>query len=397
MMTFDEALDALLAKGRPVAQVESVDTLDAQGRVLALPLVSGLSVPPVDNSEMDGYAVRCADLSGAPVALPVSQRILAGQSPSALQPGTAARIFTGAPMPEGSDAVVIQESTRQDGERIVFLEAPVAGQWIRRRGLDIEQGSEVLGAGSRLRAAELGLAASIGMERLSVRRRLKVGILFTGDELVMPGQPLGPGRIYNSNRFVLRALLQALGCTVKDAGIVPDQPDLTRQAVVTAAENSDLVISCGGVSVGDADHVKTAVRAEGAIDLWQIAMKPGKPLASGHVRGVPFIGLPGNPVSSLVTFLLLARPFILKLQGVERCLPAPIPMRAGFEISRPAARREFLRVRVGPDGALQAFAIQNSAALTSAAWAHGLADVALGTTVAPGDVVPYLPFSELMN
>jgi molybdopterin molybdotransferase len=390
MLALDEALDALLAKARPVVQIETVATLEAGGRVLAQAVISPLSVPPEDNSEIDGYAVRCADLSEIPTSLPVSQKIAAGMAPSALQPGTAARIFTGAPIPAGCDAIVPQEAAHPQGDRVAFAETPAPGQWIRRRGLDIV-------AGARLRAAELGLAASIGIASLPVRRRVRVGVLFTGDELIMPGQPLAPGRIYNSNRFVLRALLQALGCEVTDLGIVPDQADLTRQAIVDAATTTDLVISCGGVSVGEADHVKAAVRAEGAIDLWQIAMKPGKPLASGHIRGVPFVGLPGNPVSSLVTFLLLARPFILKLQGVANCLPRPIPMRADFEVRRAGSRREFLRVRVGAEGALELFPVQNSAALTSAAWAHGLADVAIGATVAPGDIVPYLPFSELLN
>jgi len=290
----------------------------------------------------------------------------------------------------------MQEAARAEADQVTFVETPQPGQWIRRSGLDIAAGATVLRAGTRLRAPELGLAASLGKACVPVHRRVRVGVLYTGDELVMPGQPLGPGRIYNSNRFTLRGLLQALDCEVVDLGIVPDDPDLTRRAIVQAASATDLVISSGGVSVGEADHVKAAVRAEGSIDLWQIAIKPGKPLAFGHVRGVPFIGLPGNPVSSLVTFVLLARPFLLKLQGVADCLPRAIPMPAQFEVRRAGNRREFLRVRVSSSGGLQAFETQDSAVLTSAAWAHGLADVAIGATVAPGDMVPYLPFSELL-
>jgi molybdopterin molybdotransferase len=395
MIALDQALEQLLAKAAAVAQTETIATLDALGRVLAQPVVSGLAVPPLDNSAMDGYAVRRADLPSIPATLPVAQRIQAGQVGQPLAPGTAARIFTGAPIPPGSDAVVIQEATQLQGDRVTVLEMPAPGQWIRRAGLDIAPGAPVLSVGTRLRAPELGLAASVGLARLQVFRRLRVGVLFTGDELVMPGEPLPVGRIYNSNRFMLRALLQAIGCEVTDLGIVPDHAELTRQAIVRASDQVDLVVSSGGVSVGEADFVRTAVQAEGAIDLWQIAIKPGKPFAWGHVRGVPFIGLPGNPVSSLVTFAVLARPFILKLQGATDRRPRPIPMRADFEVTRPGTRREFLRVRINDRGALEAFANQDSAVLTSAAWADGLADIALGARVERGSEVPYLPFSEL--
>ena len=395
MIELNQALEQLLAKAVAVAQTETVATLDGLGRVLAQPIVSSLAVPPLDNSEMDGYAVRCADLSSIPATLPVAQRIQAGQIGQALAPGTAARIFTGAPIPAGCDAIVMQEAARVQDDRVTVLETPVAGQWIRRAGLDIAPGAQVLAAGARLRPPEMGLAASVGLAKIQVFRRLRVGVLFTGDELAMPGEPLPVGRIYNSNRFMLRALLQAIGCEVIDLGIVPDRAELTRQAIVHAAAQADLVVSSGGVSVGEADFVRAAVQSEGAIDLWQIAIKPGKPFAFGHVRGIPFIGLPGNPVSSLVTFAVLARPFILKLQGVAERRLRPISMRAEFEVSRPGPRREFLRVRVNDQGALEAFPVQNAAVLTSAAWADGLADIAVGARVARGSEVPYWPFSEL--
>jgi molybdopterin molybdotransferase len=397
MIALDLAVERLLAQPMAPLQTEMVATLDALGRVLAEPVVSAVAVPPLANSGMDGYAVRRVDLVSIPATLPISQRIQAGQVAAPLAPATAARIFTGAPIPDGCDAVVPQEDTQPQGDRVVVLAMPRPGQFIRPAGLDIAPGSRVLTAGTRLRAPHLGVAASVGLARLPVVRRLRAGVLFTGDELAMPGDPVPPGKIYNSNRFLLCALLRSLGCEVVDLGIVPDQLEPTRRAVVSAASQSDLVISSGGVSVGEADYVRAAVQAEGTIDLWQIAIKPGKPFAFGRVREVPFIGLPGNPVSGLVTFALLARPLILKLQGVAEPVARAIPMRADFEVERPDSRREFLRVRVTGQGTLEAFPVQNSAVLTSAAWADGLADIAAGRCVARGDEVDYLPFSELFG
>ncbi len=397
MISLDQALEQLLAQATAVAQTETVVTVDGLGRVLAEPVISTVAVPPLDNSEMDGYAVRCADLASVPASLPVAQRIQAGQVGQPLARGSAARIFTGAPIPPGCDAVVPQEATQLQADRVVVLTVPTRGQWIRPAGMDIKPGACVLERGTRLRPQHVGVAASVGLAQLRVYRRLRVGVLFTGDELVMPGEPLPPGRIYNSNRFMVSTLLHGLGCEVVDLGIVPDQPESTRRALVQAAEQADLVLSCGGVSVGEADYVRAAVQAEGAIDLWQVAIKPGKPLAFGHVRGAPFIGLPGNPVSGFVTFSMLARPFILKRQGAFELSPRAVPMRADFEIKQAGIRREFLRVRVTGQGMLEAFPVQNAAVLTSVAWADGLADIAAGSVVVRGSEVPYLPLSELLR
>ena len=284
MLTLDEALDRLLSSIRPLAEAEPVSSFDALGRVLAEGVHSALDVPPADNTSMDGYAMRCADVPAAGTLLPVSQRIPAGHVGQPLQPGTAARIFTGAQIPAGADAVVPQEQCEAQGEGVRVGIVPASGQWIRRRGEDVMHGAEVLARGARLTPQALGLAASVGAATLSVSRRPRVALFSTGDELVMPGEPLKPGAIYNSNRFTLRGLIQALGCECNDLGIVPDRLDATRDALRRAAQGNDLIVTSGGVSVGEEDHLRPAVQAEGRLDLWQIAIKPGKPLAFGEVR-----------------------------------------------------------------------------------------------------------------
>ena len=402
----DEALAELLAQAAPLAGTDTVNTFDADGRVLAQAATSPLQVPPNDNSSMDGYAVRCADVPAAGVALPVAQRIPAGAFGVPLAAGTAARIFTGAPVPEGADAIVMQEDCEAlDGDRVRVNAVPAQGQWIRRAGEDITRGAEVLAAGTRLTPAELGLAASIGLGTLQVARRPRVALFSTGDELVLPGDvppaQMKPGAIYNSNRFFLRAMLLRLGCEVSDLGIVPDRREATVAALREAAQGHDLILTSGGVSVGEEDHIKPAVERLGTLQLWQIAMKPGKPFAYGqipHAGGsAHFMGLPGNPVSSFVTFGLLVRPFLLRLQGVRDVAPKAIAATAGFNWPRADKRREFLRVRQGADGTLELFPNQSSGVLTSAAWADGVVDNPAGQTIARGDTVRFLPFAELLS
>jgi molybdopterin molybdotransferase len=399
MLSVEQALERLLSRAQPLTDVECVSTLEVEralGRVLAAPVVSTIDVPPMDNSQMDGYALRSVDVPSVPAVLKVGQRIAAGHVGAELAPGTAARIFTGAPVPPGADAIVMQEATVAQGDQVTINELPRRGQWIRRAGIDVHAGATILAAGRRLLPQDLGLAASVGVSELPVKRRMRVAVFFTGDELVMPGEPLPPGRIYNSNRFMLLGLLRALGCDVIDLGIVPDDRAATRNAFARAAQNADLIVTSGGVSVGEEDHVKPAVEAEGALDLWQIAMKPGKPLAFGHVRGVTFIGLPGNPVSSFVTFLLFVRPFIRIRQGAVEPAPRALDLRADFDWPRPDKRREFLRARFNGNGGLEPYANQNSAVLTSCVWADGLIDNPPSQVIQRGDLVRFLPFAELL-
>jgi molybdopterin molybdotransferase len=397
----DDALAELLARATPLAGVEEVDTFDADGRVLARDLVSPLQVPPQDNSSMDGYAVRAAEIADEGVALPVSQRIPAGSAAQPLQPGTAARIFTGAPVPEGADAIVMQEDTEAaEDNHVRILRVPAAGQWIRRSGEDVRRGDVVLQKGERLTPPACGLAASIGLKSLPVTARPRVALFSTGDELVMPGEvapeAMKPGAIYNSNRFFLSALLRRLECEVSDYGIVPDRRDATVAALKHAGASHDLILTSGGVSVGEEDHIKPAVQQLGSLDLWQIAMKPGKPFAYGTVGAAHFIGLPGNPVSSFVTFLLLVRPFLLKLQGASQLQPRPVLLPAHFDWPRPDKRREFLRVRRNGEGGLELFTNQSSGVLTSAVWADGFADIPAQQPVKRGELVRFWPLAELL-
>jgi molybdopterin molybdotransferase len=413
----------MLGAARGLAEAEVVDTLAAQGRVLAAPVTSPIDVPPMATSARDGYAVRVADfapLAAVPPAgaagtaaqasalasrglvLPVSQRIPAGHAASALASNTVARIFTGATVPLGADAIVMQEEVEVDPAGVRFSTVPAAGAWITRQGADIAAGAVILPAGHRLDAQSLGLAASVGCATLPVVRRLKVAVFFTGDELTPPGQPLRPGAIYNSNRYTLRALLEKLGCTVSDFGIVPDTLAATRDTLQAAAHEHDVVLTSGGVSVGEEDHVKPAVQALGRLDLWQIALKPGKPLAFGELDrpgAAPafFIGLPGNPVSSFVTFLLFVRPFLLRLSGVTDVAPRAVSVRADFTQPRADRRNEFLRARFNEAGGLTLFPDQSSAVLTSTVWGDGLIDNPPGHAIQAGEWVRFLPFAELLN
>jgi molybdopterin molybdotransferase len=392
--------------------------------VLAEDVVSELQVPAFDNSSMDGYAVRCSDIPEAGAVLQVTQRIAAGADLSHAKPLealSAARIFTGAPIPQGADAVVMQEdcvvvNECEGGIRINVV--PAKAQWIRRAGEDVRKGTTVLTCGTRLTPAELGLAASVGRANLTVAAKPRVALFSTGDELVMPGSvaPLDmrAGSIYNSNRFFLRALLVRMGCEVTDLGIVPDNREATVQALSNAALQHDLILTSGGVSVGEEDHIKPAVQQLGELNLWQIAMKPGKPFAFGRIhaasispatvggmsrsdRGVYFVGLPGNPVSSFATFLLMVRPLLLRLQGNTDMALQPVSLRADFDWPRADKRREFLRVRRNTDGGLDLFPNQSSGVLTSAVWGDGLVDNAANLTIKRGDLVSYLSFADFLK
>ena len=422
MLSVREALDTLLAAARPVSEVETVPTLEANGRVLAADQASTIDVPSADNTSMDGYAVRAADCVNGGAVLRVAQRIPAGQVGQPLEPGSAARIFTGAMIPEGADAVVMQEQCELSGDTVTIRHTPKSGEWIRRTGEDIQAGATILTAGTRLRSQELGLAASVGLASLPVRRRLRVAVFFTGDELTMPGEApggvLAPGAIYNSNRFTLRGLLEDFGCVINDFGIVPDSLEATRATLREAARENDLIITSGGVSVGEEDHIKPAVEAEGQLNMWQIAVKPGKPLAFGEVRrnneeressttgasessatgAAFFLGLPGNPVSSFVTFLLFVRPFLLRLQGVSDPVePRAWQLRADFSLPKADRRNEFLRARLNAGGGLDLFPNQSSGVLTSTVWGDGLIDNPPGRAINEGDIVRFIPFAELQH
>jgi molybdopterin molybdotransferase len=401
LTAYDAAVAQLVDAATPIAEHEQVPLSDALGRVLATPVRSAIDVPGWDYSAMDGYAVRRADCLEPGVELPVSQRVPAGSAPDALKPGTAARIFTGAPIPAGADAVVIQEVCEATDAGVRVTVPPGWGDNIRRQGEDIAAGRTVIESGTRLRPQHLGLAASVGVPQLVVTRRPRVALFASGDELVMPGEPLAPGKIYNSNRFSAMALLQALGCDVIDLGIVEDSLDATKAALGRGAGAADLILASGGVSVGEEDHVKPAVQALGSLALWKLAIRPGKPLAFGHVGETPFIGAPGNPVSLFVTFVLFVRPFILRLQGREDWRPVSLRAVAGFDWDRPDRRREFHRARLEPDAdggsRVVVHPSRSSGVLSSVTWANGLVMIPEQQTIRPGDLVDFLPFCELLE
>jgi molybdopterin molybdotransferase len=396
-MPLEEALAALLASAPPPPGVESVSLASSPGRILAEDVQASLDVPPADNSAMDGYAVRVAD---AGRSVPVALTAAAGDPPTRLPPGSAARIFTGAVLPDGAEAVVMQEDCRRSGD-VVQLPGQVAtGQHIRRRGEDTLAGSPLLGAGRRLRPQDLGLLASQGQAEAPVYRPLRVALLSTGSELLEPGEgALAPGAIFNSNRPMLAALLAALGCEVLDLGNVIDDADATGRAL-ERGQTADLIVSSGGVSVGEADHVRTQVSRLGELALWRIAIKPGKPFAFGRVHGTPFLGLPGNPTSAFVTFLLLARPFIAEMQGRRDAAPSPVPLRADFSLARPGTRTEFLRARRAwrEDGIwAMPYENQSSGVLRSVCVSDVLVEVPQGATVARGDLLRALVIDELLR
>ena len=395
MLSFDAAKTSLLASARPVAEIERLDLALAFGRALAHDLVSPLTVPPFNNAAMDGYAVRAADLAAPTTRLPVSQRIAAGDVAAPLAPGSAARIFTGAAVPDGADTVVMQEYCTVEGDHVAIACQPPRGEYVRLAGADIQAGQVILTAGARLTAAAQGLAASVGIAEVPVFRRLKVAIFFTGSELTMPGEPLSPGHIYNSNRYVMRGFLADLGAEVIDLGIIRDDREATRAALRRAAAEADLIVTSGGMSEGDEDHVTAAVKAEGRIDVWKIASKPGKPLAFGAVnsggREAAFIGLPGNPVSVWSGLVTLVAPFLRRLQGYAVIEPARQQLRADFDYTVKGNRLEFIRVRRNDRGGLDVYPTQDSSIISSAVWADGVAAIPAGATVKPGDLVDYLP------
>ncbi len=397
----DLALEHLLSTLPEFPETETIESSQACGRVLAADCVAAISMPPQANSAMDGYALRSADASEAPASLIVSQRIPAGKTGVPLEPGQAARIFTGAGVPEGADAVVMQENTEVDGERLTVLQAVRSGENLRPEGEDFKAGAVLLKAGHRLLAQDVGLLAAAGIVEIEVARTPRVAIMATGDELVTPGTKLKAGQIYNSNAYSLVCLLQSLGVEPINLGIIADDPDATDRALRQAAEQADCIISTGGVSVGEEDHVKAAIEKHGHLDLWKLAIKPGKPFASGKVHGKQFFGLPGNPVSSFVTFVLLVRPALLQLQGCSKLMPLSLPVAAGFSRPVSGSRQEYLRVCLQQNTAgrveLQPYVNQSSGVAASLSGADGLAIIPPQTPVAEGDMLSFLPFSELLN
>lgn len=404
LMSGAEALRLIEARTVALPEPESVPLARARGRILAAPVTAARSVPPHDNAAVDGYAVCFDDLDpGAETVLPVEGRAAAGHPLGrAARRGAAVRIFTGAPMPEGPDTVFMQEDCVEDGGKVRLPPGLKRGANRRRAGEDVTAGATVLAAGLRLRAQEIGLAASLGLTELGVYRRLRVALLSTGDEVREPGAPLPPGAIYDANRYALRVLLEGLGAEVTDLGILPDERAAIRSALARAADSHDLIVSSGGMSTGEEDHVKAAVETQGRLHFWRLAIKPGRPVALGQVGRVPFLGLPGNPVAVMVTFLVLARPLILRLAGATETAPRSFRAVSGFAYRKKPGRREYLRARLepGPEGAWIArkFPRDGAGILSSMVDSDGLVVLdETATDIAPGASVPFLPFREVID
>ncbi|MGX1175221.1 molybdopterin molybdotransferase [Pseudomonas sp. R151218B TE3479] len=401
LMPVDEAIRHLLDQAPPPPPVQRGGLDQALARVLAADILCPMNLPAWDNSAMDGYALRAADLPVDGGYLALAGRIAAGDEPGKpLQAGQVVRIFTGAPLPPGADTVVPQESCQVDGER-VWLPSVNSGDHVRKKGEELRRGDRLLEAGTRLRAQELGLLAGAGVPQVDVYRPLQVGLLSSGDELREPGEPLAPGQIYNSNRHSLAALLRGWGLEVHDFGVMPDQLLASRQALRLAAAECDVLITSGGVSVGEEDHLKQAIETLGSIDLWRLAIQPGKPLAFGDVEGKPWLGLPGNPSAALITALIVVRPFLFRAQGMGDVLPVPLQLPAGFDWLKRNQRRQYLRARLVADAnghlCVALHPQQSSAMLTAACWADGLAVVECEAQLHKHDKVLYLPFTDLMH
>ena len=409
LLPINEALSLLEEKAIPIADIEELELKAALGRILAQDLSSRINVPPADNSAMDGYAVNTSDLSpNTEKKLKVSQRICAGQTGVALENGSAARIFTGAPIPENANAVVMQESCEATDDDVIIRGKISSGANIRKAGEDIRENTIILKAGQKLRAQDLGLAASVGFAKVPVKRRLKVAVFFTGDELRDPGEELSAGQIYNSNRYTMHGLLEGMGCDVIDLGNIEDTLEATKEAMKKAAEVSDLVMTSGGVSVGEEDHIRKALEHLGTLDMWRINVKPGKPFAFGQIHplskndpsvSIPFLGLPGNPVSVFATFCIFARPYILKMQGASNTKPHSFKVASGFELKAKEKRNEYVRARIEYDDngnpTLKLYPNQGSGVLTSVSWANGLAFIPAETLVKHDDMIEFIPFTEL--
>src|SRR5436190_3525070 len=404
MMSVDEAVGLIAARVSAVADLDTVALVDADGRVLARDIAAPLPLPPFTNSAVDGYAVASRDLpKTTEQAFAVTGRIAAGSSSGKpIEPGHAVRIFTGAPMPDGADTVFMQEDVRVEGGKVVLPAGLKPGANVRPAGEDIPLGHAALKAGQRLRPQDVALAAAFGLTAIDVVRRIRVAVFSTGNELVSPGDARAAPQLFDSNRFMLMAMLRRLGCEVSDLGIFRDEPASLAKALQDVADRHDLLLTTGGVSTGEEDHVKTAVERAGKLVLWRMAIKPGRPVAMGIIGGTPFIGLPGNPVASFVTFVHVVRPTILALSGAAQERLVPMPVRAAFSYRKKMARREYVRVslRKGNDGALEAvkFPREGAGLLSSLADTDGLAELGEEVTqVSPGDMIGFLSYASLIN